>query len=59
MRVGQKKIFHLEAWVVKTMSLIKVSGARSFLGLYRGCLGVITNVHDAEPVLWFRYQRRF
>ncbi|PVF93607.1 P-loop containing nucleoside triphosphate hydrolase protein [Serendipita vermifera] len=23
MRVGQKKIFHLEAWVVKTMSLIK------------------------------------
>lgn len=23
MRIGQKKIFHLEAWVVKTMSLIK------------------------------------
>lgn len=25
MRQGQKKIFHLEAWVVKAMSLIKVS----------------------------------
>jgi hypothetical protein len=24
MRVGQKKIFHLEAWVVKVMGLIKV-----------------------------------
>jgi len=24
MRLGQKKIFHLEAWVVKVMSLIKV-----------------------------------
>lgn len=25
MRVGNKKIFHLEAWVVKVMSLYKVS----------------------------------
>lgn len=25
MRVGSKKIFHLEAWVVKVMSLYKVS----------------------------------
>ncbi len=24
MRVGNKKIFHLEAWVVKVMSLYKV-----------------------------------
>jgi len=24
MRVGQKKIFHLEAWVIKVMGLIKV-----------------------------------
>lgn len=24
MRVGAKKIFHLEAWVVKVMTLIKV-----------------------------------
>lgn len=24
MRLGQKKIFHLEAWVVKVMGLIKV-----------------------------------
>jgi hypothetical protein len=24
MRLGQKKIFHLEAWVVKVMSLVKV-----------------------------------
>ena len=27
MRVGNKKIFHLEAWVVKVMSLNKVSVA--------------------------------
>ena len=27
MRVGNKKIFHLEAWVVKVMSLYKVSVA--------------------------------
>ena len=26
MRVGNKKIFHLEAWVVKVMSIYKVSG---------------------------------
>jgi len=26
MRIGSKKIFHLEAWVVKVMSLYKVSG---------------------------------
>lgn len=25
MRIGSKKIFHLEAWVVKVMSLYKVS----------------------------------
>lgn len=25
MRIGNKKIFHLEAWVVKVMSLYKVS----------------------------------
>ena len=25
MRVGNKKIFHLEAWVVKVMSLYKVT----------------------------------
>jgi len=25
MRVGNKKIYHLEAWVVKVMSLYKVS----------------------------------
>ena len=30
MRVGNKKIFHLEAWVVKVMSLYKVV-----------CLGVV------------------
>ena len=28
MRVGNKKIFHLEAWVVKVMSLYKVSASR-------------------------------
>ena len=28
MRVGNKKIFHLEAWVVKVISLYKVSGSR-------------------------------
>jgi hypothetical protein len=28
MRLGQKKIFHLEAWVVKVMGLIKVRGRR-------------------------------
>ena len=27
MRVGNKKIFHLEAWVVKVMSLYKVRPA--------------------------------
>jgi hypothetical protein len=26
MRIGSKKIYHLEAWVVKVMSLYKVSG---------------------------------
>lgn len=25
MRIGNKKIYHLEAWVVKVMSLYKVS----------------------------------
>ncbi|KAG5221644.1 Replication factor [Salix suchowensis] len=29
MRVGSKKIFHLEAWVVKVMSLYKVSASHS------------------------------
>lgn len=29
MRLGNKKIFHLEAWVVKVMSLYKVSASRS------------------------------
>ena len=27
MRIGNKKIFHLEAWVVKVMSLYKVRSA--------------------------------
>jgi hypothetical protein len=35
MRIGSKKIFHLEAWVVKVMSLYKV---RLFLELQGGWL---------------------
>ena len=31
MRVGNKKIFHLEAWVVKVMSLYKVMYTPTFL----------------------------
>lgn len=30
MRVGNKKIFHLEAWVVKVMSLYKVTYTPTF-----------------------------
>lgn len=28
MRIGSKKIFHLEAWVVKVMSIYKVNTGR-------------------------------
>ena len=31
MRIGSKKIFHLEAWAVKVMSLYKVSFYFAFL----------------------------
>ena len=31
MRIGSKKIFHLEAWAVKVMSLYKVSSYFTFL----------------------------
>jgi hypothetical protein len=30
MRLGSKKIYHLEAWVVKVMSMYKVSVTPSF-----------------------------
>ena len=30
MRIGNKKIYHLEAWVVKVMSLYKVSSRKRF-----------------------------
>ena len=30
MRIGSKKIFHLEAWAVKVMSLYKVSSYFTF-----------------------------
>ena len=35
MRIGSKKIFHLEAWAVKVMSLYKVSSYFTFLPLSR------------------------
>lgn len=35
MRLGNKKIYHLEAWVVKVMSLYKV-GLQQFLKLQLG-----------------------
>ena len=31
MRIGNKKIYHLEAWVVKVMSLYKVSSEAGLL----------------------------
>lgn len=45
MRIGSKKIYHLEAWVVKVMSLYKVSPPLfahrvGFLCPNRGSLGV-------------------
>ena len=40
MRVGNKKIFHLEAWVVKVMSLYKVRAAVRRRGLsFKFCSG--------------------
>ena len=40
MRVGNKKIFHLEAWVVKVMSLYKVrpSSAVAIMMCMAGCV---------------------
>lgn len=55
MRLGNKKIFHLEAWVVKVMSLYKVRFSRS---LWYGPTTVTYLEHSLLPSSAFLFQHR-
>lgn len=46
MRVGNKKIFHLEAWVVKVMSLYKVRAPRCPVSCPASPLAVVVAAGD-------------
>ena len=53
MRVGNKKIFHLEAWVVKVMSLYKVRPVPSYstpLAEARGATDTDTDTDSSHLV---------